>query len=148
MPSHYPSAPVADVRADALAKVPLFQGLSGRDLKALTKQLREDRFKAGQVIVEEGDTSGRLYVILEGTAKVNVGGRNRHRMGPGSFIGELSILDKGERTATVTAESEVLAVSLSSTTFMTLLSDNWTATRTVLGTMARRIRSLDKQITD
>ena len=135
-----------DVRADALAKVPLFQGLSGRDLKFLAKQLKEETYKPGQVIVSEGDTSGRLYVILEGTAKVSINGRSRRRMGEGSLIGELSILDKGERTATVSAESEVRAVSLTSTTFLSLLSENWTATRAVLATLARRIRELDKNL--
>lgn len=135
-----------DVRADALAKVPLFQGLSGRDLKFLAKQLREDVFKPGATIVEEGDTTGRMYVILDGTAKVIIGGKVRRRMGTGSLIGELSVLDRGERTATVQADSEVRAVSLSSATFLTLLQDNWTATRTVLATLARRVRELDKNL--
>ena len=136
-----------DVRADALKQVPLFQGLSSRDLKHLAKQMREDVFPPDAKIVEEGDTTGRLFVILDGTAKVVIGGKTRRRMGAGSLIGELSTIDRGPRTATIVAESEVRTASLSSASFLSLLQENWTAARTVLTTLATRVRELDKTLT-
>lgn len=92
--------------AQALAGVPLFSGLSKRQLRRLAEVGREVSVKEGWRVVGEGEPEDDLSVILEGEAKVvNRAGRTLSRLLPGDFFGEISVLDGGARTATVVAET-------------------------------------------
>lgn len=128
-----------------LEEIPMFKGLSKRDLKYVAGQLRDTGAKAGQSIITEGDVSGALFIITRGTAKVVINGRTRRRLGPGSFFGEISIIDPGPRTATITAETDVDLLSMTSVNFMALLEENWDIAKAVLKTTARRLRDLSKE---
>lgn len=128
-----------------LEEIPMFKGLSKRDLKYVAGHLRDTGAKAGKDIITEGDMSGALFIITRGTARVVINGRTRRRLGPGSFFGEISIIDPGPRTATVTAETDVELLSMTSVSFMALLEENWTMAKAVLKTTARRLRDLDKE---
>src|SRR5687768_14023801 len=92
---------------NALKRVPLFAQCSDRELREITKDMREELFSAGQDIVKEGASGGPLYVILEGRAKVIIGGRTRRTFEPGSYFGELALIDKSPRSATIRAETQV-----------------------------------------
>lgn len=127
-----------------LKKVPLFEGLTNRHLKIVRDQAQEERFPAGKVIVKQGTTGGRFYVITEGRAKVLIGGKNRKTLRPGDFFGEMSLIDRGERTASVVAETPVRTLSLSSWNFMSLLQEEWSMAHKVMLVLSRRIRDLEK----
>lgn len=130
-----------------LQAIPLFSGLSLRDLKVVRRQLQDETFRAGQSLVSEGDPGGRMYIIRAGRVKVVVSGRTRRTEGSGAIIGELSVLDRGPRTATVVAEGLVDAWSMSSTTFLSILTEYPSIARAVLRSMATKLRETDKSLT-
>lgn len=124
----------------ALSKIPLFEGLSKRDLKRVASEMREETFKAGREIVKEGQMGGRMYVILAGICSVNVNGRKRGSLSSGDHFGVISMLDKGTRSATITAEGLVDTVSLSSWNFLATMEEHPLIARKVMAELARLVR--------
>jgi CRP/FNR family transcriptional regulator, cyclic AMP receptor protein len=99
--------------ADDLQQVDLFSTLSRRQLKSLASNFRERRFASGQEIVREGAMSGiGFFVIADGEAKVSVRGRKVASIGPGDYFGEFALINEGERTATVTAQTDVRCLEI------------------------------------
>jgi CRP-like cAMP-binding protein len=89
---------------ERLRQVPLFNGLSKRDLRRLAGKVRERRYKQGTAVVQEGKMSGiGFFVITDGEASVQVGGKEVSRLGPGDHFGELALINEDARTASVTA---------------------------------------------
>jgi CRP-like cAMP-binding protein len=111
--------------ADDLKKVPLFSGLSQRQLKRLSRDFKERDFKPGTTPVRQGRMSGvGFFVITEGEASVSVDGTERARLGPGDYFGELGLISERARTATVTAETPLRCVMLASWDFRRFTKDN------------------------
>lgn len=129
---------------DVLKAIPLFEGLSARELKMLLGNLKEDWFNPGDDIVSADDVGGRLYILTEGRAKVVVNGRTVRTIGPGGYFGEMSLIDNSPRAATVRAETQVKAVWLGRQPFMNLLEENWSMTKKVLADLCARLRQADK----
>jgi CRP-like cAMP-binding protein len=95
--------PVPSV-VDELARVRLFSGLNQRQLKRLSRHVRERHFRPGVAVVTEGTMSGvGFFIVAEGEASVTVEGREVARIGPGDHFGELALINEDVRTATVTA---------------------------------------------
>ena len=90
----------------------LFEELDALTLQRLQPYLLERRVSAGQEVFAEGDPGDRLYVVLEGRLRVSRRGVNLTSVGPGQHFGELAVHLAGQRTATVTAETEARLVSL------------------------------------
>lgn len=97
---------------DILADVPLFAGLSSRQLRSLAKSAAEDRYDAGATIVLEGGRSDSMFVIVEGTANVVRDGETISHRGPGEFFGEIAMIDGRPRAASVIAETPMTCVVL------------------------------------
>ena len=109
----------------ALRHVPLFGSLSDEELGALAPLFNELSFTLGHKITTEGRPGFGFFVIESGTAKVTVHGEERAALGPGSYFGEIALLDEdGTRAATVTTESEVTAHVLSGREFRPLVQGN------------------------
>lgn len=90
--------------AEDLERVPLFSGLSQRQLRRLAKDFRERRVPAGVRLARQGEMSGiGFFVIAEGTAAVIIDGTRVGTLGPGDHFGELGMISESERTATVEA---------------------------------------------
>ena len=90
--------------AEDLKRVPLFSGLSERQLRQLAKDFRDRRIPAGALLTKQGEMSGvAFFVIAEGEAAVIVDGERVGTMGPGDHFGELAMISETERTATVEA---------------------------------------------
>lgn len=89
-------------RIEIFGKVPLFESLSKHQLRKLANLARLVEHPAGHVVVEQGHEGVGFHVILSGKAKVTVGGRKRRVLEPGAFFGELALVDRGPRSATVT----------------------------------------------
>ena len=87
-----------------LKDVPLLSCLNQRELKRLAKNVREQTFSPGTTVVREGKMSGvGFYIVSDGEASVSIGGKEVARLGPGDYFGELGLLGRRERAATVTA---------------------------------------------
>jgi CRP-like cAMP-binding protein len=97
-----------------LAELPLFEGLDEDALKAVGTTVTEDSVEAGRVLVREGDFSQDLTIIDEGTARVEQDGEEIATLGPGEMYGEMGVLRKGLRNATVVAASDMRLVHLTS----------------------------------
>ena len=91
--------------AEDLKRVPLFSGLSQRQLRQLAKDFTRDRrVPAGALLAKQGEMSGiAFWVIAEGEAAVIVDGTRVGTVGPGDHFGELAMISERERTATVEA---------------------------------------------
>ncbi len=137
-------------RTEAIAvlkRVPLFQGLSDRELRSIARDARVERpYAAGENIVTEGSPAGSFFVIVEGRAKVIQGGRARKKLEPGAYFGEMGLFDRSPRAATVQAETQVKTLALSPQSFFEVLAENWTVTRKILTELSARIRQLDKEL--
>src|SRR5438128_8350627 len=95
----------------------------------------------GFVIAREGSPDGQLTLIVQGTVRLERGGREVRRIGPGEYIGEMALLDNAPRTTTATSEGPVKLVVLTNRAFRALLDEAAPIRATVFETLARRIRS-------
>jgi CRP-like cAMP-binding protein len=93
---------MADHKIAALGQVPLFEHLSRKELEFIAREGDEVEVPAGKVLIREGRPGDTFYVILDGEAEVIIGGKRRRLLKAGDFFGEISMLDRGLGTATVT----------------------------------------------
>jgi CRP/FNR family cyclic AMP-dependent transcriptional regulator len=128
---------------DHLSDVPLFSGCSKKDLQRLARAADQLHVAAGTVLTTEGDVGREAFILLEGTAEVRRGGTVVAELGPGAHVGELSLLDGGPRTATVTATSEVELLVLSRGAFNGVLDEIPTLAHKLLVSLARRLREAE-----
>jgi len=98
----------------ALRSAPLFNGLSMSQLRSILRSAVPIEFRPGETIVKEGENGDAFYLVKEGRAKVLAAGAEKATLGPGSYFGELSLIDGGPRTATLVAENKVSALKLTS----------------------------------
>ena len=98
--------------ADRLKKIPVFAELGPTATATIAQLASEVSVPAGEELVREGDYSYDLLAIEEGTAEVTRGGRHVADLGPGDVLGEIGVLEKRTRNATVRATSPMLLVTL------------------------------------
>src|SRR5947209_8645666 len=99
-------AMAAKTPVDMLAEVDLFSVLTKKEVKKIHDAGKEVNFRSGRVIVTEGETGVGFHLLLQGKAKVTVNNRLRSVLGPGDYFGEMAIIDRGPRSATVTADTD------------------------------------------
>ncbi len=97
---------------DLLRKVPLFAGLDDKELASLADEFNERRFSAGDRLAMEGEGGLMFFVVDSGEATVEVHGKEVTKLGPGSAFGEIALIDRRPRTATVTAETDLRTYGL------------------------------------
>jgi CRP/FNR family transcriptional regulator, cyclic AMP receptor protein len=133
-----------DPQLEMLSHVDLFQGLTAKELKTVLGQAKAISFRPEEVVAEEGSRGGRLYLILRGEAKVDVGGRFRASLGPGDYFGEISLIDGGPRSATVAAVTDLQTLSIASFNFRSLMKEQPLLALKLLEQLCRRIRSSEQ----
>jgi CRP-like cAMP-binding protein len=131
---------------DMLAQVPLFSALSRRHLKRLAEHADIVTFRERESIVRAGEPGGTFYVLLEGSAKVTRGTKTLGQLQPGDFFGEISLLDGGPRTASVTAATPVTAIRVFKRSFDTVVAEEPTVAAKILAVVARRLREAERSI--
>jgi CRP-like cAMP-binding protein len=136
-----------DSKLEHLAQVRLFSTLNKRELTLVGKASDEVRVPAGEVLVSEGATGREFYLILAGQAIVRRGGRRVAMLGPGQYFGELSLLDRGPRTATVVADTDMTLLVLGQREFSSILEAVPVVSRKLLEAMAHRLRECDSKAT-
>jgi CRP-like cAMP-binding protein len=129
--------------AENLKRVPLFADLDGRQLKKLGEQFRERTFQPGTSIVQEGTMSGvGFFVITQGEADVRVDGDDVATLSPGDHFGELALVSEAERTATVTARTELQCLEIAFWDFREFALKNpdvtWRLLQHVVEVLSRR----------
>jgi CRP-like cAMP-binding protein len=97
---------------DLLRKVSLFSGLEDKDLQSLAEEFNERRFPPGHSVALEGEGGLVFFVVESGEAAVEVHGEEVGTLGPGDSFGEIALIDRRPRTATVTAKTELTCYSL------------------------------------
>jgi CRP-like cAMP-binding protein len=95
-----------------LRNVRLFSELDERDLESLADEFNERRFGAGEKVALEGEGGLMFFVVENGELSVEVQGEEVSTLGPGSSFGEIALIDRRPRTATVTAVTDVKAYGL------------------------------------
>ena len=98
--------------ADRLKKIPVFADLDATATNIIAKLASEVSVPAGKELVREGDYSYDMLAIEEGTAEVSRGGEHVADLGPGDVVGEVGVVEKGKRNATVTATSPMMLITL------------------------------------
>ena len=136
-------ARTTDPVLERLASVDLFEGLSGADLRRIKDAGKELRFDAGADLAVQGREAGRFFLILEGEVEIAVGGRARRVMGPGEYLGEISLIDGEPRSASATARTPVRTWSLASFAFRPLLRQYPAMADKVMVLLCRRLRAAE-----
>jgi CRP-like cAMP-binding protein len=132
-----------DAFLNHLAQVPLFSALSKKELQLVARRAEDVRVDPGRILVSEGSTGSEFFVIIDGTATVSRHGRKVASLGAGDAFGELALLDKAPRNATVTAQTEMELVVLGQREFGGLIDEVPGFARKLLAGMARRLRDSD-----
>jgi CRP/FNR family transcriptional regulator, cyclic AMP receptor protein len=123
-----------------LQRVPLFADLDRRELQQVAQLFKERRFPVGETVMKEGLGGAAFFVIEAGEAVVSTDGRERARLGPGDYFGEIALIDEGARTATVTAATELACYGLTLWEFRPLVRANGEIGWKLLQTLAARFR--------
>jgi CRP-like cAMP-binding protein len=129
---------VARASADTLRKVPLFSDLDDRELGQIAGGMQERKVEAGETIVKQGAGGAGFFVIEEGEADVTVDDESRGSLGPGDYFGEIALLTGSERTATVTAKTDMVCFGMTPWDFRPLVESNSGIAWKLLTAMAER----------
>jgi len=132
-----------DDRIERLKEVPLFEGCSQRQLVA--KIARVFDVAADTVLTRAGEPGDEFFLIIDGTARVDVSAEKHVPLHPGEFFGEMSLLDGGPRSATVVAGTPVRLLVISRRHFSVLFKEVPGLTQTLLITLSKRVRQAEEQ---
>lgn len=132
-----------DNKLDQLARVRLFSACSKKELATIGRASDEVALPAGKVICEEGKPGHEFYLVLDGEVSVKRKGRKVATLGPGSHFGELALLHRGPRNATVTTEAPTSVLVLGQREFSGVLDEIPGLAHKMLTYMAGRLAELD-----
>ena len=138
--------------AQSLARVPLFKRLEPQELEHLAEEVDQVNYQAGETIFHEHDRGDALYVLEEGSVRIwvmdeDVNEVTLAELKPGDFFGELAVLDRGERSSSATAITDIHLHRLSSDDFQRFLIDHPDASIDVICEIAARMRQTNLLVT-
>jgi CRP/FNR family transcriptional regulator, cyclic AMP receptor protein len=126
-----------------LAEVPLFSACSKKDLNLISKRTERVHVPPGKVLVREGAAGAEFFVILEGQAEVSRHGRRVADLSRGDFFGDLALLDRAPRNATVTAKTDMELAVLGQREFAAMIDEVPGFAHKLLSGLAHRLREFD-----
>lgn len=132
-----------DHKLALLAGVPLLARLDRKDLEAVARLSDEVDLPAGKAVVTQGTYGTEFYVVIDGTLAVEHDGAHLTDLGPGAFFGELALLAKILRTASVRTTSPTRLLVIGAREFTTLLHDYPSIQEAVLHAVAERMARMD-----
>ena len=132
---------MAEGAADLLRRVPIFSDLDKKELERIAASMKSRTFNAGDTVTAEGQTGIGFFVINSGEAKVTVGGQERRRLGPGDYFGEVALLNESARTATITAETDLICYGMTSWEFRPLVETHGSIAWKLLQAMSKTYQS-------
>lgn len=110
----------------------------------MSQTLRERTFRAGETVATEGQGGIGFFVIEDGEARVSVGGSERGRLGAGDYFGEIALITGSDRTATVTAESDLRCLAMTSWDFRPLVESNAAISWKLLQALAQKLHAAEQ----
>jgi CRP-like cAMP-binding protein len=131
---------VARASTAVLKNVPLFAGLDDRELEQIASTMRERRFTAGATVTEEGAGGAGFFVVESGEAEVSVEGEPRGAIKGGDYFGEIALLTGSDRTATITATTDMVCWGMTPWDFRPLVESNSTIAWKLLTAMADKLK--------
>jgi CRP/FNR family cyclic AMP-dependent transcriptional regulator len=108
-------------KIDLIKRVPLFSSASKQELAEIASIADEIDLPEGRTVIKEGDSGREFFVLVDGTADVERGGKKVASIGPGDFFGEISLIAKTPRNATITTTSPVRTLVITDRAFRQLL---------------------------
>jgi CRP-like cAMP-binding protein len=136
-----------DSKVEHLSRVRLFSALNKKELGLIGRVSDEVQVPTGKVLCREGETGHEFFLILDGQAEVDAAGHHVAELGPGQYFGELSLLTRAPRNATVTAKSDMDVLVLGQREFSAILEEVPALSHKLLAVMAERLREADTQAT-
>lgn len=133
----------ASSKVEMLRKVPLFSGLSQRQLEQIAKLADEIEVPAGRQLATAGESGHELFVIVDGEVSVRAKGGRTVRLGYGDFFGEMSLVDGGPRSATVVATTPMKLLVVSHREFWSLLNEAPQVAGKIMRTLSQRLRDVE-----
>jgi CRP-like cAMP-binding protein len=130
-------------KIDLIRGVPLFEHCSKKELEHIALIADELDFPAGRTLITEGERGREFFVIVSGEVEVRRNGRKIDTMGPGSFAGEMALLSKAPRNATVTAVTPIDVLVIIDRAFVSLLENNTELWLKVTRALAERAAAAD-----
>jgi len=131
-----------DPKLNALAGVPAFTHCPHRELSVLAGAADECHLPAGHVLMTQGEVGNEAFIVLEGRADVTIGGRTVATVGPGQTVGEMALIDRRPRTATVVASTPMRVLAVGRRRAAALLDQPGVA-RGLLQILSGRLRVAD-----
>jgi AAA family ATP:ADP antiporter len=129
-----------------LKSLPLFEGLTARQLMNLANEVREEQHAAGTLVFQEGEPGDCLYLIVEGQVRVTRGETLLREQGPKSFFGEIAVLEGENRTATITTTTSVRFLRLDRCDLLRLMEELPAIAIGICQTLSRRITELTGRV--
>lgn len=111
----------ADTRVELIRGLPLFELCSKRDLRRIAALAEERTVDAGTELISEGEAGTEFFVVVDGEIDVRRRGRRIAQLAAGSFVGEIALLSRSPRTATVVATSPLHVLVIAGRDFVELL---------------------------
>lgn len=111
----------ADARVELIRRLPLFELCSKRDLRRIASLAVERTIDEGTNLIREGEPGTEFLVVVDGEVDVRRRGRRVARLGPGSYVGEIALLSRSPRTATVVAATDLRVLAIAGRDFVELL---------------------------
>lgn len=132
-----------DEKLELLHSVPIFARFDHKHLERLGMLTEEVDVPAGKVLIRQGELGDDLMILVKGLVAVERDGEQVNKLGPGEFFGEIALIERGPRTATVTAETPCRLLVLNHRSFHALMEEFPEVAASVLLTLAHRLRSLE-----
>ena len=139
---------MATAPVELLGRVPLFSGLGRRELERVANSMKERRFQKGDTLTTEGRGGVGFFVIDEGEADVTVHGDERAKLGPGDYFGEIALITESDRTATITAETDMRCYGMTMWDFRPLVESNASIAWNMLQSLAQKLRDTERSQSD
>ena len=136
---------MAGPSVELLQRIPLFAELEPRELERLGESFKERTFNAGEPVATEGEGGAGFFVIESGEASVTVHGDERGRLGPGDYFGDVAMIDQGDRTASIKAESDLKCYGLTFWDFRPIVESEPRIAWPLLQAMAKRLRQAEAE---
>ena len=132
-----------DQKLELLGKVPLFAGLSKRELQRIGELADEVDLPSGRVLMRQGESGSEMLIVIDGSARIERDGEGIAERGAGEVLGEIALLDGGPRTATVTLTRDSRLLVLGRREFQAAMDELPDVRLRVLEAVAHRLRTLD-----
>ena len=142
------AAPSMKAQVELLGAVPLFSLTGKKQLRTIAQQFKNRKVPEGEQLSKQGEYGRDFYVVVSGSARCEVDGREIRTFGPGSFFGELALLAGGRRSATITAETPMELLVLDRSDFTILVRTAPDVAVKILASVAARLQAADHQVTD